>query len=135
MAGDKRFKFALRMSDEAQEMVRSLYTHDNCQSQNEFIEKAVRFYAGYLSAQDNSQYLSDTLINALQGSLDDTENRFSRLLFKLAVEMSMMMNVLASAVEISKDELKVLRGYCVSEVKRTKGRITFDDAVKFQKDK
>jgi hypothetical protein len=36
-------------------------------------------------------------------------------------------------VEITDEELSRLRGRCVNEVKRTGGRITFDDAVKFQR--
>jgi len=56
----------------------------------------------------------------------------ARLLFKLAVEESMMMHVLASGLEISDTELSRLRGRCVNEVKRTSGKITFDDAVRLQ---
>ena len=132
MAEDKRNKFALRMSSEAQDMVKDLFEQDNCLSQTEFIEKAVRFYAGYISAQKNSQYLSDVLISSLQGSLENSEAHMGRLLYKLAVEVDMMMHVLASGLEISDEELNRLRGRCIAEVKRTNGRISFDDASKSQ---
>ena len=42
----------------------------------------------------------------MQGS----ENHICRLLFKLAVEMDMMMNVLAAAMEIPEEQLRELRG-------------------------
>lgn len=106
---------------------------DNCKSRSELMEKAVRFYAGYIAAQDSSLFLTHTLAAAIRGTMDDSENRIARLLFKLAVEVSMMTHVLASGLEISDEELSRLRGRCVAEVKRTSGKISFDDAVKFQK--
>ena len=57
----------------------------------------------------------------------------ARLLFKLAVETNMMMNVLASEVDVSPDALERLRGRCIQEVKKTGGAVTFTDAVKYQR--
>ena len=41
----------------------------------------------------------------------------------------MMMNVLASELDITPEALEKLRGRCIQEVKRTGGGITFKDAV------
>ena len=41
----EKIKFALRITPETQQLVKDLCARDNCQSQNEFIEKAIRFYA------------------------------------------------------------------------------------------
>ena len=38
---------------------------DNCASQSEFIEKAVQFYAGYLSAEENKNYLPNVVTSTL----------------------------------------------------------------------
>lgn len=105
---------------------------DNCKSRSEFLESAAQFYAGYLVAKDSSVFLTRTLAATVRGALDDTENRIASLLFKLAVETDMMMHIVATDLDITDDELRRLRGRCVDEVKRTKGRINFDDAVKFQ---
>lgn len=43
----------------------------------------------------------------------------------------MMMNILAAGLEISDEDLQKLRGRCVAEVKRNKGRINMEDAVKY----
>lgn len=122
----------LRLSPEIKQLIRKHYKQDNCKSQNEFIEKAIRFYAEYIIAKESSEFLTNTLSAMIRGTMDDSEHRTARLLFKLAVEVSMMMHVLASGLEISSEELSRLRGRCVNEVKRTGGQITFDDAVKFQ---
>lgn len=129
----EKIKFALRISPETQQLVKELCPRDNCQSQNEFIEKAIRFYAGYVSGQEAAAYLPPALVAALRGTLQDSEGRTARLLFKLAVEISMMMNVLAAGMEISEEDLKKLRARCVADVKKSNGSISLADAVHFQK--
>ena len=62
----------------------------------------------------------------------NAENHIARLIFKLAVETNMMMNVLASEVDVSPDALERLRGRCIQEVKKTGGAVTFADAMKYQ---
>lgn len=130
----EKIKFALRITPETQQLVKDLCARDNCQSQNEFIEKAIRFYAGYVSSGEAIDYLPPALVAALRGTVEDSEHRIARLLFKLAVETSMMMmNVLAAGMEISEEDLRQLRARCVREVKQTNGNISLKDAVKYQK--
>ena len=63
-----------------------------------------------------------------------SEDRIARLLFKLTVEISMMMNVLAAGLEIDASQLDALRWRCVQEIKKTNGAITFKDTLGKQKD-
>ncbi len=129
----EKIKFALRMSPETQQLVRETYPRDNCRTQNEFIEKAIRFYSGYVSGQDACEFLPAALTDALRSTVRDSENRTCRLLFKLAVELDMVMNVLAAGMEIPQEDLDRLRGRCVREVKSTNGSVTFKGAVDYQK--
>ena len=46
---------------------------DNCKTRSEFIEKALRFYMGYLAAEDTSEYLSRALVDTLRGTLADKD--------------------------------------------------------------
>lgn len=105
---------------------------DNCKSRSEFVEKALSFYMGYLGTEDTSQYLSKALLTSIQGTLQKTENRVGSNLFRLSVEISMMMHLLATTLSITDEELRRLRGRCVADVKKTKGKIRLDDAVEFQ---
>lgn len=104
-----------------------------CRSRSEYLEKAALFYAGYVSGQDAIAYLPPALVSALRSTIQATEERISRLMFKLAVEQDMVMNVLAYGMEISEDTLRDLRGHCVQNVKKTNGAVTLDKAVEFQK--
>lgn len=105
---------------------------DNAKSRSEFIEKALQFYMGYLTSENATEYLSKVLLSAMQGLLREMENRNSGNLFRLSVEMSMMMNILAAGLEISEEDMRKLRGRCFNDVKKTRGKISMEDAVKFQ---
>ena len=126
-------KFPLWMYPETRKLVSDWYKRDNCQSQSEFIEKAIRFYCGYISAEEGVRFLPAAITTAMTGMMDSLENRMSRLIFKLAVEMSMMMNVLASTADVDEATLRRLRGKCVIDVKKSVGAVTFEDVARFQK--
>lgn len=77
-----------------------------------------------------SEFLSSTLTSTIHGTLNDSENRLARMLFKLSVEMSMMMNIIAAKLSLDDINLTRLRGKCVEDVKHSNGAVKLDDAVK-----
>lgn len=108
----------------------ALYPSNNCKSRSEYIEKAVLFYNGYLLSEKSEIYLSKMIASTLSGTVKTSENRIARLLFKIAVEMSMMMNVIAETTDMGEGYLRKLRGMCVEDVKKSNGAITFDEVTK-----
>lgn len=106
----------------------------NASSRSEFISDAVKMYIAWLNSKDNSKVLTPALESVIGAKIADTENRLARLLFKMSVEMAMMMNVVAANSEVDAESLDRLRGSCVKEVKRLNGNFTFEDAVEWQKE-
>ena len=106
---------------------------DNCKTRSEFIEKALRFYMGYLAAEDTSEYISHALVDTLRGTLADNENRLCTLLFKLCVEVNMMGHTVAAHFRADPVNRRELRAFAVDEVLRTNGKIRFDDALDLQR--
>ena len=125
-------KFPLWAKPETLQSVKEIYQSDNCRSQSEFIEKAVLFYIGYLTADRPKSYLPNMFLSTMKSIVRESNNRMGRLLFKLAMELSMLLNVAASMWDIDKSELARLRGNCIEEVKRINGTISLDDAVDWQ---
>lgn len=107
--------------------------HDNCKSRSEFIDKALRFYMGYLSAGDTSDYLCSALVTTLRGTLENNNNRMRSLLFKWAVELNLAVHTIAAHFDVREGDRDRLRWYAIEEVKRTNGQISFDHAVEMQK--
>ncbi len=126
-------RFALWAKEETLQKTEEWYKKTNCLTKSEFFEKAVDFYVGYLSSNDNKEYLPNIVLSTLKGIVAESENKQSRALFKLAVEMAVMMNLMASIQEIDEVELERLRGECVKEVKRLNGWFSFEDALDWQK--
>ena len=126
-------KFALWMYPDTLEKIGEIYREDNCESKSEFIEKAVNFYIGYLTSEDKKSYLPSVVTSTLKSIVAESDNRQNRMLFKLAVEIAIMQNLVASSQDIDRLALERLRGECVKEVKRLNGNFTFEDAVYWQK--
>lgn len=130
---DKK-KFALYLYPETLDKVKELYRKDDCISKSEFIEKAVRFYIGYLTAEEKSNYLPNMFLSNMRSIAAESDNRQSRMLFKLSVEIAMLQNLFAAFHDVDPESLERLRGECVQEVKRLNGSFSLKDAVDWQKD-
>jgi hypothetical protein len=113
-------------------MVEAMYKSDNCKRKSEYIEKAIIFYSGFLSSNKNSDYLPNVVTSTVKAAIEGTEDRLARILFKLAVELAVTMNVVAYTNDIPKETLSRVRGECVDEVKRLNGTFSFDDAYNWQ---
>ena len=126
-------KFALWITPEAKKEVEAHYKQDNCKNQSEYIEKAVRFYSGYLDSERAEEYLPRVLAQVLEGKLDAFGKRIGRQMFKQAVDENLMANLVAFYFEMDEDLVRKLRVKCVKNVKETNGEIDFLDALRYQK--
>lgn len=121
------------LTDEAWAKVKDYYRTDNCSTQNEYIEKAIQFYSGYLDTEQADSYLPRVLSDVLEGKLGALGSRIGKLLFKLSVDNAVMAHVTAVSIDVDLDTLKKVRVHCIKDVKETNGEIDFEDAYKFQK--
>lgn len=131
----EKAKYTLYIDPAVLKRVDDLYKQDGCKSKSEFIEKAVSFYCGYLTAENYRDYLPKVILSTVQGTLDSFENRMATLIFKMAVELSVLNRVTAATVDVEELNLTRLRGRCVEDVKRINGCISFAQAVKDEENK
>ena len=109
------------------------YRADNCRSPSEFIEKAVEFYLGYLNTQNATAFLPGVIATVLNGALDNFGQRIGTQLYKVAIEQNMCNHLLAEDTDMDARDYQLLRGRSVREVQSTNGRISFKEALDFQK--
>ena len=102
----------------------------NCGSQSEYVEKADRFYDGYLKAQNAGAFLPHAVADVLEGTLGVFANRMAKLLFNLAVEHNITNHLLAADVDMSRDDYNKMRGNSVREINRTRGTISLKDVIR-----
>lgn len=105
----------------------------NAESRSEFIREAIEHYIAVLNMKEISRVLTPALESVIGSKIALTEDRISRLLFKLGVEIAMMSNIIAATHDIDEDSLSALRRFCTNEVAAIGGKYSFEDAVEFQK--
>ena len=125
-------KFALWAYPDTLEEVGAIYEQDNCRSKSEFIEKAIRFYLGYLKQEGNVDYLAPRIKSIMEAVVYGAEDRTNRNLFKIAVELGKLSHTLAAANDVDEETLRELHMMCIDEVRHINGTISFERAVRFQ---
>lgn len=105
----------------------------NTDSRSEFIREAIEHYIAVLNTKESSRVLTPALESVIGSKIALTEDRISRILFKLGVEVAMMGNIIAATHDIDEDSLSALRRFCTNEVAAIGGKYSFEDAVEFQK--
>ena len=133
MSDENKKRTAVWLSPSVIRRMDSWLEEDNCSTRSEFIEKALRFYMGYLATEDTSEYLSQALVDTLQGIVADHSNRLRTMIFKWCVELNMMGHTIAAHFRADPINRRELRAYAVDEVKRTNGQISFDRALDQQR--
>ena len=105
----------------------------NCASDSEFVEKAINFYCGYLASKNDSEYLPKLLLNSIDSLIETQLIPIRRLLFKEAVELNKLSQVIATTVDIDGDTLYRLQAKCQEEVKHINGILGFEKAYEKQR--
>ena len=123
-------QMTIRLYPETRRRMDSWLEESNSKNRNEFVEKALRFYMGYLGADDITEYLSDALVAALRGIIADNANRTNSLLFKCAVEQGIMAHTIAAHFRDTMEDRRALRGYVVDLAKADQTEAFVDAAVK-----
>ena len=126
-------QMTIRLYPETRKRMDSWLEESNSKNRNEFVEKALRFYMGFLGTDDITEYLSDVLVSTLRGIVADSANRTNCLLFKCAVELNMLCHTIAAHFRTDPIHTRELRAYAVDEVKRTNGQVSFENAVRSQR--
>lgn len=134
MSFQNKVKFPLWAYPETLKDVEVNYKNDNCKSQSEFIEKAIKFYVGYLDEEKSVNYISPMITETVKAQIKGTEQRLARLIFKVAVELGKLSHMTAAMNDVDEETLKSLHAMCVTEVRKINGIIDYEDAVEYQKE-
>lgn len=112
--------------------VKQMVERHGYKSPSEFIEAAILNYIGQLSIADNMDYVTQTLTTVMEGVQGMSEARLRRVLFKQAVELAMIENILINLGELSPGDIRQLRGRVIKDVKNLKGSYDFTTAAEYQ---
>ncbi len=124
----KTEKHEFMICEDTKKKMEDMMREEDIDSGDEYINKAIDFYTGYLNQNKNADYLIPVIVRAVRGELVTIEKHISEMLFKTAVEQAVLSCVIAEAVEINPEEIDEIRNDCSCEVALTNGQINFERA-------
>ncbi len=133
MGAENKQRTAVWLSPKVIRRMDGWLEEDNCKTRSEFIERALRFYMGYLATEDTTEFLSRALVDTLRGIVEQHDHRLRSLLFKWSVEQNMMAHTIAAHFRADPVDRRELRALAVDEVLRTNGQVSFDHALDVQR--
>ena len=98
-------------------------------SRNEFFAEAVEYYIADYLLYSNEPAISDKLGKAIAKYSEDNAKAISKGLFRYAVQLEMMCRVLAIDRMIDKDVLEDMRHEAINNVRRTRGKVKFEEIL------
>ena len=98
-------------------------------SRNELYTAAVeRFLADEL-LQGNASALSEKLARAVAELSEDNAKAISKGLFRYAVQLEMVMRMIATLSDIREEEVEDMRREAINNVRRTRGKVNLTDII------
>ena len=98
-------------------------------SRNEFFAAAVENYIADYLLSSNESAVSDKLGKSIAKYSEDNAKAISKGLFRYAVQLEMMCRVLAIDRMITKDVLEGMRHEAINNVRRTRGKVRFEEIL------
>ncbi len=94
-------------------------------SRNEFVEKAIEFYTGYLNAEQNPRFFDEMFTSEAQKKVETLSRTMGTGQYKIAVELSKLSWLLATHMNLSASDLRGIHKHCSEEVKELDSVPTF----------
>ena len=99
-------------------------------SQNEFFERAAENLIADEAIKTGGDVMSEKLAKAVENVSEDNAKAISKGLFRYAVQLEMLMRVIAKTNHFTDDELEDMRREAINNVRRTRGKIKLEDIAK-----
>ena len=113
----------VRMPDEQWKMCQEKAKELGYHNPSEFVRDAIDFYVEWTNRESSEKFLTPALESVVRGIVKDSEDRTCRLLFKMAVDLNLIMRIICTDYNYSESELKDLRRESVRIVSDTNGTV------------
>ena len=99
----------------------------NCNSRNEFVAAAMENYIAGLQGNAMEDALVKKLAVAIEKAVDYEAVKISKGLFRYAVELNVIAQMMSELQAFTPEEVKEFRREAVNNVRRTRGKVRLDD--------
>lgn len=98
-------------------------------SRNEFYAKAAENYIADELLHDNKSIVGEKLAAAVAELSEESARAISKGLFRYAVQLEMVMRMMAEQFEYDKDLIEAMRREAINNVRRTRGKVHLEDIL------
>jgi len=129
---DKRVKSGLAVTLAHLKLCDDNLRRAQADSRNEFVEKAIEFYSGYLNAEQNPKFFDEMFTSAAQLKMEQVGKSLGTGQYKISVELAKLCHLIAAQMHVTDNQLQRLHQNCSEEVKALGSVPTFEQAYLYQ---
>ncbi len=129
---DEKKKVTIYMDKDAYNLTELYINSGIARVRGDFISEAVRMYSAWLDGQNYTDFLTPAFESVVEGVVKDSLGKTSKNLFKLSVEVCMLIHAIAIAYDFNDNIIEKLRADSIKEVKSIRGIMPFEDIVKIE---
>ena len=130
MDSEDKQRVSLYLNKETVKTVDVFIKKHGYHSRNEFFETAAKNLIADSALNFGEDIMSDKLAKAIENVSEENAKTISKGLFHYAVQLEMMMRVIAKTNHFTDEELEDMRREAVNNVRRTRGKIKLEDIAK-----
>ena len=127
---ENKQRVSLYLDKKTMQVVDSFIKKNGLHSRNEFFERAAENLIADEAIKAGGDVMSKKLAKAVENVSEDNAKAISKGLFRYAVQLEMLMRVIAKTNHFTDDELEDMRREAINNVRRTRGKIKLDDIAK-----
>ena len=125
MNNENKKRYAFNMTPSKDNKIKTAMILSGTKNRSHFINEAIDFYISYLYAEQSVDCLSPIINRSLKNVIAGTERSMCEMLFKLAVEMGVLTDVISN--EYSAEQIDEIRKRIAQSVAETNGIIKFGE--------
>lgn len=105
------------IEDEQKKAIRENMEMANASSESEYIRMAIDFYSGYIKTDKVENYMLNTLSSMLQATIEKSEERIIRYVYKMAIEQGVLNRIIGIENSVDEEEFERILRVVEKEVK------------------
>ncbi len=132
---ERKIKTSISMDEALNKQIDLTCESYGYKSKNQFMVEAIQNHIANVTLEKSDDIFTEKLKNTLEKYNKSLEKRISTGLYRYAVDMTMIMYILALQSNLNAENIDYLRGLALNDVKKLKGKISLESIAEFFTDK
>lgn len=129
MDSENKQRISLYLDKDTVKKADKMIKEHGYRSRDEFYTEAVERFVADELLKENAPALSERLARAVADMNEDNARSISKGLFRYAVQLEMVMRMIATLSDISDEEVEDMRREAINNVRRTRGKVNLKDII------